>query len=429
MATRDRQRDFLSSYRITAKGPSSDITTYSSPQYLRWQDESSGGENPYWRDQVAKHENATTGFTGSSFTIKGSSSGIAQYILEDKIPAASPNWIRHQYSGDILTPDDLPLLNPFSNNTMRNRVVNRAAVGFLNKATKELRSFQSGVFLGEIREAISMIKNPAKGMTRLLQYYHRDAVRRTAKYYRTGRRPSPRSVADANKVVADTWLEYQFGWVPLLNDIKSAAGAFARLSKHPWEYKKLRYGTDELEMDTVSSSQLVYTKQIGSGGMRYRIRHLKAVQGYEVRYIGEVKVEVNRPMEVRKTVLGFQPSDFIPTVWELIPWSFLVDYFTNVGDLIDAWCFPQGNMAWHCRTTRAVRRRTVLARKFDTNNPNSTWYTMVHDSGPDLEVQLERKAVQREVPNLKSGLSFQFEVPGSSKKVLNMAALAHMRSR
>jgi hypothetical protein len=49
---------------------------------------------------------------------------------------------------------------------------------------------------------------------------------------------------------------------------------------------------------------------------------------------------------------GFSPREFVPTLWELIPYSFLVDYFTNVGDIIAAWSYRTLDMRWVTRTER-----------------------------------------------------------------------------
>jgi hypothetical protein len=35
-------------------------------------------------------------------------------------------------------------------------------------------------------------------------------------------------------------------------------------------------------------------------------------------------------------LFGFTPSELVPTAWELLPWSFLVDYFVNVGDVLSS---------------------------------------------------------------------------------------------
>jgi hypothetical protein len=40
------------------------------------------------------------------------------------------------------------------------------------------------------------------------------------------------------------------------------------------------------------------------------------------------------------------PSKFLPTAWDLLPWSWMADFFTNVGDIIRGLSFVSGNLCW-----------------------------------------------------------------------------------
>jgi hypothetical protein len=47
---------------------------------------------------------------------------------------------------------------------------------------------------------------------------------------------------------------------------------------------------------------------------------------------------------------GFTLKDFVPTVWELIPLSYVADWFFNIGAVLDAWAFNQSQISWQCMT-------------------------------------------------------------------------------
>jgi hypothetical protein len=211
----------------------------------------------------------------------------------------------------------------------------------------------------------------------------------------------------------------------LLSDVKSGAEALARLALDPNEYIKIRFYKDEYEEEPLAPSIRSYTKVLNSW-IPYKITQ-RGFVGYQCRYIGEVRCTIDNPFLMRAEVLGFSTNDWLPTIWELIPYSFLVDYFSNIGDVISAWSFPQGRYAWHCRTVRSIAYRDILASRLASTNPNPTLYVLDYESGPDLMVWAERTAVERSGDFL--GLpSVTLEIPGSSLKWLNIAALAHMRT-
>jgi hypothetical protein len=58
------------------------------------------------------------------------------------------------------------------------------------------------------------------------------------------------------------------------------------------------------------------------------------------------------------STFGLLPERFLPTVWELIPYSFVADYFINVGDIISSYAFHRENIAFGWTTYKAVTERS-----------------------------------------------------------------------
>jgi hypothetical protein len=71
-----------------------------------------------------------------------------------------------------------------------------------------------------------------------------------------------------------------------------------------------------------------------------------------VRYRGDVVAQAATTFADKAARWGFNPAQFLPTAWELLPWSFLVDYFATIGDYLDASFTNTATLKWTCRTTR-----------------------------------------------------------------------------
>jgi hypothetical protein len=50
--------------------------------------------------------------------------------------------------------------------------------------------------------------------------------------------------------------------------------------------------------------------------------------------------------------VGLHPSNWLPTAWELLPYSFVYDYFANIGDIINAATVQQSDMTFGNRLIR-----------------------------------------------------------------------------
>lgn len=48
---------------------------------------------------------------------------------------------------------------------------------------------------------------------------------------------------------------------------------------------------------------------------------------------------LNNQDYVYLSALGLQP---LPTLWELLPWSFVMDWFLNIGTFLEAWTTKEG---------------------------------------------------------------------------------------
>lgn len=129
--------------------------------------------------------------------------------------------------------------------------------------------------------------------------------------------PKPRSRRGPGKVskkhyASATWLELHFGWSPLVGDIYDA-------------------------IDTLQSD-FGRTKVVASASVQYGISRDGYPYGSSIGKYGvrtEVEMKVINPNLALATSMGLTNPAAI--AWELVPFSFVVDWFTNVGQILESY--------------------------------------------------------------------------------------------
>jgi hypothetical protein len=121
------------------------------------------------------------------------------------------------------------------------------------------------------------------------------------------------------------WLEVRYGLRPLYYDARNAISALKSLSDMP----RTRYtATDDYSWSSELDSWSYRTALLGGyGGKKYASITAGISAGVLVRH------EVN----VNNVIRAFGLDDFAEAAWELLPFSFILDWFINVGTVIAAW--------------------------------------------------------------------------------------------
>jgi hypothetical protein len=291
-----------------------------------------GTSCPNWRFLTRIGSDATTSFTGEKHTIN--KVGADAYVLGINSlnfrPAADGAW------GDYLA----TVAGPTSWNTSLYTAANNKAKSAFWKKVREAQMQVSGLtFLGELREAVHMIRHPADALIRSMEGYISVLSKRKA------RNPSTKQ---RKRVLQDTWLEYSFGWSPLMNDIQNGLKAYSRVLASEGEAVQIRAsGVEERDLgDSVGeiSCNGIYFKYIGKFSQKCTVRYIASVRPNK----SGPKTQLDRAMDT----FGFRLDEFIPTAWELLPWSFFIDYFSNIGDVISANAASSAEINWACLTVR-----------------------------------------------------------------------------
>lgn len=214
---------------------------------------------------------------------------------------------------------------------------------FLQNAIAAQRNFMGGVALGELRETLRMIRNPARAISSSTRDYLRAVKKR-----RKSTLPKHRK-----RLLQDSWLEYSFGWIPLLNDIQN--GLKALNTFHDVQLQRI-VGTWSDKSVVLGS---LFNRSSGRGLLHYYHRQATEREAVVI-YRGAVRSQASNPIKSEITKWGFDPRDFIPTAWELVPYSFLVDYFSNIGDVIEGWSWQDLGVSWCNRTVVQEKTQKIL---------------------------------------------------------------------
>jgi hypothetical protein len=372
-----------------------------------------GTRNPKWRSQIKKKQDATTPFTASYTKFNPKSDFYAMQESAFFKPFDTlPNVVT------VATGDQMRIAtigNPESYSIVTAN--NKALKSFVQRANATQRSFQGGVFIGELRESLQMIRNPAKALRKRLDGYLSQAKKRGTAAAR-GKRgniadKSSSKHRSVRSALADTYLENAFGWQPLLSDIDSGAKALARLKYHVYQPTESVSGLGH--DDSFTESNGTYSASHG-GDWGFRERTYYSIS---VRYSGAMKCAAPNIRVMEE--LGFTPRNFLPTVWELIPWSFVADYFTNIGDMIEGVTFNRASIVFCSKTERKVATKKPCSHWWNYNDVQDY---LVNSSFRPSKPSAERKWVNRVKYSGNFIPDFEFEIPGMGSKWINLAALA-----
>jgi hypothetical protein len=364
------------------------------------------GALPHYRKLIATGQCATTSLWGVRYELQ-KRDGFVSYLQErnnnELNPANYPN-LEYVSSGPIcyLAP---PAAGAMPRNTSYVRASNQALKKYYEHIAQVESSFKGMVFTGELRESLHMIKSPAASLRKGVGAYLTH-LKRYGKRIPFKRRP---------KFVRDTWLEYSFGWKPLINDVDSAIKAFYSSDL----VRPILQMVSGKGQDVYSQDNGHFTGSNGPSNWTYGLRHQEE---FFVRYYGVYQSTGQGVPDNHH--YGFRPSEIIPTVWELIPYSFLVDYFTNIGAIISSWSYRFLAGPWTSQLQRVTHHYETYDEKLVAPPPNTVIWKYRHTGDPG-HTEFKRTEVYR-VPNVGQPVpSFEVQCPGmGSTKWLNILALS-----
>lgn len=231
------------------------------------------------------------------------------------VPPASPGWEDYSDTPDII-------LGTFPDHSYD---LSHSFQGY-EKALNDVISKVKGMTVNlaqayaEVQKTMDLVGDTAAAIAKSIRYAKQGKFRQAARAVGAG--DSPPGLSTANK-----WLALQYGWTPLLNDVKGAAEHLARRANPPILSFRAR--------SRVSDSALVYLHDSGVGGLMTS-REL----GYSCDT--EVCLKFSLGSQTARELSQLGITDPLLLVWELIPYSFVADWFFPVGRYLQGIGYDNG---------------------------------------------------------------------------------------
>ncbi len=243
----------------------------------------------------------------------------------------------------------------------------------LNKMLKKVKShdFNLAVNLGQLHQTVDLLQSNLRKLGDAAIALKRGQFATAARQLGA----KPRGTRLKTSDISGRWLELQYGWLPLLGDSFEAAKAFEAISNGP---RSQLYRVSIKKESTGNGSQsptifdMPYTERL--------TRHLQYECTEEIGFSRQ---------------LGL--LDPLSVAWELLPWSFVADWFIPIGsylDLVNQVPALKGRFL----TTDVRKREAMSSSKFGIKahfyELFATDWSKPHFSAPTLVPSFRRKLVE-----------------------------------
>lgn len=220
---------------------------------------------------------------------------------------------------------------------------------------------QGTVFAAEIGKTMSMLMNPIANLKKFLSN-----IKKSKRYksWSRSKRLGNQAVSLAD-FLADEWLRYRYGVMPLLYDVQG----IMKILDDPFVSPRMT----SRAFGQFSSGELTNTIPYSEGSGGYFAGSTKTTVSCVTRISAGVLYEAEARNE---TMYGYGLDQQLSAVWELLPRSFIADWFVNIGDFIDAYSPKIGvKVLAEWTTIRVTDSRSAVAYAYGT--PPSQYYTIV----------------------------------------------------
>lgn len=326
-----------------------------------------GWRLPNWKQLVASGVQATTPFTGMKQSCKQHKADA--FCITDYGWGPLPKAPHFVTLSEHVTGNRVYPFNALAGSKPDSSRADQQALSRLYAALRQQRTqMRAGITAGEFGESVRGLGETASSLARMFGAHLRQQQKLVRKYIGSFVIGPDGSPLRDNKAVRalkrdptrwqrihqelrDGWLNFSLGVRPVVADVKDLAETIAR-----WN----------LDFEVNHSMIRGYGKQSNSlGNMSgpYSDPPFDAVYSQkdwtEVEVIYRAKLHpdwdaapIGSAHRLYQLLGAYDLENWIPTIWNLLPKSFVIDYVTNVADVVTAMVTDTSRVAWVCKTTR-----------------------------------------------------------------------------
>jgi hypothetical protein len=190
-------------------------------------------------------------------------------------------------------------------------------------------------------------------------------------FHGSGRHDSRQGNPSISKSLANNWLELQYGWKPLLQDIDGSMRALAHyVQNHPCD----RTVRASAKKEFLSNWNVTYGNQpVDSGQSSTPLTVLSKAERLTVNSVRAwVRFRLNSNLISFLSQTGFTSP--VNLAWELLPYSFVVDWFLPIGPYLESFSAFEGMTFVDGSQTHFSRTRDFAHVSFDGVLPRTPLY-------------------------------------------------------
>lgn len=351
-------------------------------------------EDPNWRAKIANLQDATNAYYRSGYGAHKSAAISVRLTRR----SGTKDW---SYFHDALLYGALPALTLSVDTDVRDIALKKLK----RKLQEESGAYNSAVPLAQAHEVAKMVHGFTPQANLILQ--------RLIELKRT-----IRNKRDLVKQAQDLWLTWSFGVSPTIDDINTAARA---LSQHLLREDHISHIAGAhgktwmvpIAKHAIGLSSICNVMASGSVQRTYGCRYTAGVS---------LKLRSDNNYGVSQQ-FGLNFGSIIPAAWELVPYSWMIDYFTTVGPwLDDMYTSSPGTTIYVCKSEKLSEKITM---NFDVL-PQANYYVAeqtVKTANVDRFI-FQRSSLGTTIPHRALRFKTTDEVGMFAiNKVLNLASL------